>query len=93
MDRETVMKHVIQAIEKIQEISGRDCETMDVDSRPIGDAMGFDSLNAIEATVALSARLDHELPDDNLFISEDGKRPLTIAEVTDNLCEIIQVER
>lgn len=90
MDRETVMKHVIQTVEKVQEISGRDIGTIDADTRPIGDAAGFDSLNAIEATVALLERLGHDLPDENLFISEDGNRSLTIAEVTDNLCETIQ---
>ena len=92
MDRETVMKHVVQAVKKIQEISGRDIGTIDANTRPIGDASGFDSLNAIEVTVALSERLDNDFPDDNLFVSQDGKRPLTIAEVTDNLCEAIQVE-
>ena len=41
--------------------------------------------------MTLSQSLGHELPDDNLFVSEDGRRALTIAEIADNLCRTIGV--
>lgn len=92
MDRESVMKHVVRAVEKVQEISGREIGTIDPDTKPIGDTTGFDSLNGMEVTVALTESLDHEFPNDNIFVSKDGRKALTISEVVDNLCKTIRVE-
>ena len=85
MNRESVMQQVILAVVQVQEASGRAVGGIGAGARPIGDAAGFDSLNGVEVTVTLSQSLGHELPDDNLFVSEDGRRALTIAEIADNL--------
>ncbi len=89
MDKERVTQQVIQAVVEVQEASGRAAGGIGAATRPIGDAMGFDSLSGIEVTVALAQSLGHELPDDNLFVSEDGRRARSIAEVADNLCKTI----
>ena len=89
MDKAGVTQQVVQAVEQVQEASGRAAGGIGAATRPIGDAAGFDSLSGIEVTVALSQSLGHELPDDNLFVSEDGRRALSIAEVADNLCKTI----
>lgn len=86
MDKESVMQQVVQAVVQVQEASGRATGGIGATTRPIGGAPGFDSLNGVEITVVLSRSLGHELPDDNLFVSQDGKRALSISEVADNLC-------
>ena len=92
MDRDTIVEKVIQAIKRVQEDSGRPAGVIDSGTKPIGDATGFDSLNGIEATVILSESLDYDIPDDNLFASEDGRRALTIGKVADRLCAMVGVE-
>ena len=91
MDKATVTQQVVQAVVKVQEASGRAARGFGPSTRPIGDAPGFDSLNGVEVTVALSHSLGHELPDDNLFVSQDGKRALSISEIADNLCKTMGV--
>ena len=41
--------------------------------------------------MSLSQSLGYELPDDNLFVSQDGKRALSIVEIADNVCNTIGV--
>ena len=92
MDRDTIVERVVHAIRQVQEDSGRPPGVIDSSTKPIGDALGFDSLNGIEATVMLSASLDYDIPDDNLFVSDDGRRALTIGRVADKLCMMVGVE-
>ena len=92
MDKEGVVQQVVQAVVQVQEASGRAAGGIGAGTRPIGDAPGFDSLSGIEVTVSLSQSLGHELPDDNLFVSQDGKRALSISEIADNVCQTIGVE-
>ena len=92
MNNKEVMEKVVQAVVKVQEVSGRATGVIGSGTKPIGGAEGFDSLNGIEATLILSESLDYELPDDNIFVSEDGDRALSIAEVTANVCNTIGVE-
>ena len=91
MNRESIMRHLVQAVVQVQEASGRATGGIGAGTKPIGDAPGFDSLSGIEVTVALSHSLGLELPDDNLFVSLNGQRALSIAEVADNLCKTIGV--
>ena len=89
MDKATVMQEVVQSVVQVQEASGRATGGIGPWTKPIGGALGFDSLNGVEVTVALSQSLGYELPDDNLFISQDGRRALSISEIADNLCKTI----
>ena len=91
MDKATVTQQIVRAVEHVQESSGRVARGIGASTRPIGDAPGFDSLSGIEVTVALSQSLGHELPDDNLFVSQDGKRSLSISEIADNVCKALGV--
>ena len=92
MDKASVTQQVVQAVVQVQQSSGRAAAGIGAATRPIQDAAGFDSLSGVEVTVALSQSLGHELPHDNLFVSEDGRRALSIAEIADNLCKTIEVE-
>ena len=89
MDREKVLKLVVREVEKVQETSGREKGEIGIHTRPIGDTTGFDSLNGIEVTVAISECLDHEFTDNNLFVTRDGQGALSIDEVTENVCKVI----
>ena len=91
MDKESVTQQVVQAVVQVQEASGRAAGGIGATTRPIGGAPGFDSLNGVEVTVALSVSLGHELPDDNIFVSQDGRRALSISEIADNICKTIGV--
>ncbi len=93
MDKSEVMGKVIDAVTQVQEASGRPVGNIGPGTRPIRDVSGFDSLSGVEATVILSESLGQDLPGDcNPFVSKDGRRPLSVSEITDNLCEIIGVE-
>jgi acyl carrier protein len=93
MDKSEVMGKVFRAVTQVQEASGRPAGDIGSGTRPIRDVSGFDSLSGVEAMVILSESLGHNLPDDcNPFVSQDGRRALTIGEITGSLCEIIGVE-
>ena len=91
MDKATVTRQVVQAVVHVQEASGRASGGIGASTKPIGGAPGFDSLSGIEVTVSLSQSLGYELPDDNLFVSQDGRRALSISEIADNLCKTMRV--
>ena len=90
MSKDEITKKVIQAITKVQEMSGRATEGINSSMKPIGGAKGFDSLNAVEATVILSELLRYEFSADNFFVSEDGKRALSISEISNNVFKTIK---
>ena len=90
MEKDEITKEVIKAITEIQKTSGRIAEGINSATKPIGGAKGFDSLNAVEATVILSKSLRYEFSANNLFVSDDGKRALSIAEISSNLFKIIK---
>ncbi len=93
MNKSEVKEKVVDAVTQDQKASGRPADDIGVNTRPIGDIAGFDSLSGVEATVILWELLGHDLPDDyNPFISEDGRRALSISDITDSLCEVIGVE-
>ena len=91
MDKTTVMQEVVQAVVRVQETSGRAAGGIGPSTKPIGGVPGFDSLNGVEVTVSLSQSLDYELPEDNIFVSQDGKRALSISEIADNLCKTMGI--
>ena len=92
MDKATVTQQVVRAVVQVQEASGRSAGGIGPSTNPIGGAPGFDSLNGVEVTVSLSKSLGYELPDDNLFVSQDGKRALSISEIAENVCKTMGVE-
>ena len=91
IDKNKVKEEIIEAVVKVQEMSARTTEGIGSSTKPIGGLEGFDSLNGIEVTVILSESLSYsKLPAENLFVSEDGRRALSVAEIADRICEIIE---
>ncbi len=73
-------------------MSGRDCPWIGDATKPIGDLDDFDSLAAVEATVLLELELNCTIARGTPFISESGKRALTVAEAAKRLAKLIAVE-
>ena len=91
MTRQQAETAVIGAIAEIQKMSGRECLDIGPKTKPIGDVPGFDSLNALEATVAVAARLRMDIPNEpNIFINEAGDARLSVREIADRLREIAE---
>ncbi len=92
MEKQEIMTKVVHAVAEVHEASGRSIGGIGASTRPLQDLEGFDSLSGVEATVMLSESLGVDLPEDNPFISKDGKQALSIGEITDNLSTYIGAE-
>lgn len=80
---------IVSVLKEVQEISGREWQPIDPKERPIGVLDGFDSLSAVEVTVMIEERLGCKLPLKTLFVSDDGKRALTLGEVSDRVAKLM----
>lgn len=87
MNRDKIVKTVIEVLGELQKDSGRKGNAIYASTCPIGDLDQFDSLNGVEATVELSNKLDMELPGVSVFVNESGTRPLSVSEIADVVCK------
>ena len=85
MNKNDIRGKIIQSLRQVQEISGRPVGELDSDTKPICDLEGFDSLSGVETTVLLTELLSHEIPDQNIFVSEDEDRALSVTQITERL--------
>lgn len=87
MTVEETTKMIMKTLADLQAASGRACGELTAETKPIGDLAGFDSLSAIEATVAIEAALGVELTSDNVLVSEIAgrKRALTIGQAAQRI--------
>jgi len=89
MTRYEATDAVIAAITDIQRKSGDEVPELSPDTIVINGIPGFDSLRGLELSVAMGRMF--EVGDDvNICISDDGKRALAIAEITDKLMTMRQ---
>lgn len=86
-----ISEALIAVLREIQETSGRDWKDPGSGDKPIGDLVGFDSLSSIEATVMLEEKLGGPLGVDSLFISENGRRALTMREIVERIVKLLRV--
>jgi acyl carrier protein len=88
-NEEKIKDILVNVLNEIQSNSGRTLLEINDDTHPLGDLMGFDSINAVEATTLLSEQLGCDIvPDVALFIK--GNRPFTIKEIVINLIDLIK---
>lgn len=92
MDQSQLESVVISVIKEIQELSGRNHGEISSTTRPLADLENFDSLNAVEATIALGEKLGIDLNTNNMLIDEDGKTELNISEIAHRLSTALKVE-
>ena len=84
MNRDDVVRQIIEAVVQVQQASGRSLEGIAPECHPFEDVEGFDSLSGVEATVLLSETLGWDLPD-SLFTTEKVSSVLSINEVADRV--------
>lgn len=80
---------VLDVLQEVQTMSGREWSGLGADARPIGTLDGFDSLSAVEATVMVEEKLGCELEIDSVFVSDDGRRALTLVEISERLSKLL----
>lgn len=80
---------VLNVLADISKLNGREWKDLGVDAKPIGALEEFDSLSAIEATVMIEAKLGCNLEVESLFVSDDGKRALTVKQICARLAKLL----
>lgn len=89
MDTQEIETKVLEALKKVQELSGKPWTELKHDSKPIGDLAGFDSLTAIEATILIEEKLGCKIGQDTFFVSDNGIHALTIKQICDHLAGML----
>jgi hypothetical protein len=91
MSPEDVKVKLIEVLQEIQSDSGYEVTPIVGTTCPAIDLQGFDSPLWLDAIGMLAAKLDVEIPNgNNIFLSKDGKRQLTIDQSVAVVCEIVQ---
>ena len=94
MSLEHIQQAAIAVLREVQTLSGRAWTPLSLTSIPFRDLDGFDSLCSIEATVMLEEKLGvRDLNTVSVFVSEDGKHGLTIAETAQLIQKLTGVEK
>jgi len=90
MTIDNIQAVVLDVLKNVQELSGRSWEGLSTNGTPIGTLAGFDSLCSIEATVLVEQGLGgNSLGASSLFISEDGRRALTLEEISKRIHKLL----
>ena len=90
MSLDEIQAIVLEVLREVQTLSGRSWTGLDPTAKPIGHLHGFDSLSGVEATVIVEEKLGcRDLEVDSVFISEDGKRALTVREVAQRISKLL----
>ncbi|MGH9438105.1 MAG: acyl carrier protein [Terriglobia bacterium] len=91
MTADSIRTAVLEVLEEVQKLTGRPWEDLAPTAIPIDDLEGFDSITAVEATAMIEQKLGAEnLNLITAFVSEDGKRPLSIEEVGERISEALK---
>jgi hypothetical protein len=91
MNPENVKTALIEVLQEIQCDSGFGVTPMSGKTCPISDIEGFDSPLWLDAIGMLAEKLGVNIPfSNNIFLSEDGQRQLTIDESVAVVCKVFQ---
>jgi hypothetical protein len=96
MNASAVAAALLKVHRDIQDDCGYDPAAVTPDCRPLDDLPGFDSLLIPGAVRTLARELGSPLPKGtkikNIYVSDDGKRKLTIKEIADAFCRTYRRE-
>ena len=81
MQAKEIESVIVGVLREVQIISGREWTELGQESKPLGDLEGFDSLSAVEVTVAIEQKLECKFEIESIFTSEDGKRALSLKQI------------
>lgn len=86
MKRKEALKLIIGLVARLQNISGREIPSViNEKTVPIGGLPGFDSLNGLELTMMLPKKIGWS--GNNVCVSDDGKKALSIEEIAERLTD------
>lgn len=88
MDKKTILDLLMVTVNEIQTKSGENSRLVLPETVPIEDLPGFDSLRGLEVICSLEELLKRKISDDNLFVTKEGDRLLSLNEVADRLLEL-----
>jgi acyl carrier protein len=83
-----IEKAIIETLHDLQAGSGEPEQNITSRTLPLVDLGFFDSLLAIETTLALEDRLKCGCPDDSVFIDKDTAKPLSVAQIAARLAAL-----
>lgn len=92
MSLDKIQQTVLEVLKEVQTLSGRTWSGLPLTANPFNELDGFDSLCSVEATVMLEEKLGHGVLNAkafSLFVSEDGKRALTLLETSQLIQKLI----
>lgn len=89
METQEIESAIVGVLREVQTTSGRVWTDLHPGSRPLGDLDGFDSLSAVEVTVAIEQKLGCKFGIDSIFTSEDGKQALTLAQIGERVGKML----
>jgi hypothetical protein len=93
MNLDKIQSSVLDVLQDVQTRSGRTWTPLGPTSRPIGDLDGFESLNAVEATVMLEEKLGcGDLGTESLFVSVDGQNALSVREIVQRISALVDAK-
>ena len=93
MTQTEIEEALVKAVCHTQESSGRDLINVTLETRPIGELPGFDSLNGVEITVEIIEFIKKDLPFNNVFVAENKAKALTISEAAKRLLTFLNGNR
>lgn len=91
MDSTDVQKHLMDVLITIQTISGEACPVLDATIKPAEELPKFNSKVWPVAAGMLGAALGKTIPSEvNIFVDDDTKQALTIAQTVALVCTLIE---
>jgi acyl carrier protein len=83
-----IEKIIIETLTTLQAGCGEPAQSISSATKPLDELEFFDSLLAIETTLALEQSLKCKCPNDNAFFDKDSEKMLTIAEIAARLAKL-----
>ena len=83
-----IEKLIIETLTELQAGTGEPGAEMTAATKPLADLGFFDSLLAIETTLALEQKLKCKCSNDNAFVEKGSAKLLTIAQIAARLAQI-----
>ena len=88
MNKKEIYDLVVETLEFIQELSGREKVNINKDTVPIGQLPGFDSVNGVELSMMISEHIPME-KNVRLCVSDDGKKALSVRQIAERLEKLL----